>query len=115
MMIFRHVPNPEQVPTPSDIQASIQRWQNWIGEVAGQGKFVSTNQLGYEGKTIQQDGLITDGPYTEVKEIVGGYLVLKADSLEDAMKIAHACPILVEGGNVEVRNIMSLDVSLTDD
>jgi hypothetical protein len=106
MMIFRHTPNPAFQPTPEQIQANIKQWQDWIGSIAAQGKFKSTNRLGFEGKTLKPNNVITDGPYAEVKEIVGGYIIVKALSLDDALTLAEGCPILQVDGHVEVRNIM---------
>lgn len=111
MMLFRHVPNPEYVPSAEEIQAEINKWQDWIGSIASQGKFLSTNQLGYEGKSLNAKHLITDGPYAEVKEIVGGYIIVKAENLEEAMEIAKGCPVLVyPEATVEVRPIMQINI-----
>ncbi|MBE7172502.1 MAG: transcription initiation protein [Williamsia sp.] len=107
MMLFRHEPNPASKPSPEQLQASIKKWQDWIGGIAAQGKFVATNQLGFEGKTVKSNKVVTDGPYAEIKEIVGGYLQIKADSLDEAVELADGCPILQVGGHVEVRNIMT--------
>lgn len=109
MMIFRHTPNLEHQPTPEEIQESIKQWQDWIGGIAAQGKFVSTSRLGYEGKTLQPNKVVTDGPYAEIKEIIGGNIVVKASSLEEALQMAEGCPVLQYGGNVEIRNIMPLN------
>jgi hypothetical protein len=109
MMIFRHVPMANYEPSQEEIQASIQEWQNWIGGIAAQGQFVSTSQLGYEGKTLHPGGVVTDGPYAELKEIVGGNIVVKAEDLDAAMRIAEGCPMLQIGGNVEVRDMMELN------
>lgn len=106
MLIFRSAMNPEMQPSPEQMQASIKQWQDWIGGIAAQGKFVSTNALGFNGKTLKADGVITDGPYAEIKEIVGGYVIAKADSIDDAIKLAEGCPILAVGGHVEVRDVM---------
>ncbi len=107
MMIFRMTPKPEV--TPEQIQAGIKQWEDWIGGIAAQGKFVSTNQLGFEGKTLHAGQVITDGPYAEVKEIVGGYVIVKADSLSEGLELAEGCPILYMGGHVEVRDIIKLN------
>lgn len=109
MMIFRHVPNPEYQPSPQDIEAEIKKWQDWIGGIAAQGKFGSTNQLSYEGQTVKSDGVITDGPYAEIKEVVGGYVITKAESLEEAVAMTKGCPMFDIGGIVEVREIMQLE------
>ena len=108
MLLFRHTPNKDFQPTPEMLNESLKKWQDWIGGIAAQGKFVSTNQLSYEGKVLKKDQLITDGPYVEIKEILGGYIILKADSIEEALKLAEGCPILDVGGNVEVRPIMEI-------
>jgi hypothetical protein len=109
MMIFRHTPNANVQPTPEQIQANIQLWQDWIGGIAAQSKFVSTNQLGRSGKTLKPNNIVSDGPYAEVKEILGGYLIVKAGSLDEAMKLAEGCPILLVGGHVEVRDIIKMN------
>lgn len=109
MMIFRHAPDPNRVVSPEQMQANIRLWQDWIGSIAARGKFLSTGQLGPEAKTLQADNVITDGPYAEVKEIVGGYLIVKATSLEEAIQLADGCPILLMGGHVEVRDIIKMN------
>jgi len=110
MMLFRHVPDPSYAPSQEDIQNEIKKWQDWIGGIAAQGKFDSTNQLGSEGKVVKADGTITDGPYAEVKEIIGGYIIVKAESEDEAVEMAKGCPILQIGGHVEVRAFMELDI-----
>ncbi len=109
MMIFRNDYNPSFKPSPEQMQASIKQWQDWIGGIAAQGKFLSTNRLGFEGKTLKPNHVITDGPYAEVKEIVGGYIIVKATNMDEAMKLAEGCPILNIGGHVEVRNVMPMN------
>ena len=109
MMIFRNDYNPSFKPSPEQMQASIKQWQDWIGGIAAQGKFLNTNRLGFEGKTLKPNNVITDGPYAEVKEIVGGYILVKAANMDDAMKLAEGCPILNIGGHVEVRNVMPMN------
>jgi hypothetical protein len=79
-----------------------------FGGIAAQRKFVSTSQLGRSGKTLRPNNIIYDGPYAEVKEILGGYLVIKAGALDEAMKLADCCSILLVGGHVEVRDIVKM-------
>jgi hypothetical protein len=109
MMIFRNDYNPSFKPSPEQMQASIKQWQDWIGGIAAQGKFLSTNRLGFEGKTLKPNNVIADGPYAEVKEIVGGYILVKATNIDEAMKLAEGCPILNIGGHVEVRNVLKIN------
>jgi len=111
MMLFRNDPSSYQEPaSPEAAQAEIQKWNDWIGGIAAQDKFVKSDALGFVGKTLHADGLVTDGPYAEVKEIVGGYIIVKATDMEDALKLAPGCPVLAYGGKVEVRDIMVFDV-----
>jgi hypothetical protein len=105
MMIFRMAPDSDFQPTPEQIQENLKQWQDWMGGIAAQGKYVSGSQLGFTGKTLKADGVVTDGPYAEVKEIVGGLIVVKAGDLDEALELAQGCPILYVGGNVEVRDI----------
>ncbi|BDS12216.1 YciI family protein [Aureispira anguillae] len=108
MMIFRNDYNPNIKPSPEQLQANVKKWQDWIGGIAAQGKFVGTNRLGFEGKTLNPNNVITDGPYTEIKEIIGGYIIVKSNTIDEALELAKNCPVLDIGGNVEVRDIMSI-------
>ena len=79
----------------------------WMGGLKEKGVMVDGLPLTLEGNTVTK-GVVTDGPYTEGKEVVGGYLVVKAATLDEATEIANGCPIVEEGGSVEVREIMAL-------
>jgi len=106
MMIFRTENEDNAAPTPEEMQEIMKIWQDWIGGIAAQGKFVATNALGTQGKTVTSGGVITDGPYAEIKEIVGGYMIVKAENLEEAFKLSEGCPILaLPTGKVEVRDV----------
>jgi hypothetical protein len=109
MMIFRNEYNPSFIPSPEQMQASIKQWQDWMGGIAAQGKFVGTNRLSSAGSIIvKPNNVVTDGPYTELKEIIGGYIIVKANHINDAQKLAEGCPILEIGGNVEIRNVIPM-------
>lgn len=108
-MLFRSEENPTERPSPEALQAEMKLWENWIGGIAAQGKFNSSEALDFTGKTLMGDGTVTDGPYTELKEIIGGYILLKANDWEDAVELAKGCPVLTDpGGKVEIRPIMDL-------
>jgi hypothetical protein len=108
MMIFRNEKRKVQ-PSSEQMQNMLKDWQSWIGNIAKQGKYVGTNRLLPEGRTIKPNKIISDGPYMEAKELVGGYLIVKAKSLDEAMEMAQTCPNLTYGGNVEVRTVMSIE------
>lgn len=103
MMLFRGAEQAVDTRSAEEQQANMTRWQDWIGGIAAQGKFVGTGRLAFEGKTLQANGVVTDGPYAETKEILGGYLVVKANSIDEAVQLAEGCPALLSGGRVEVR------------
>lgn len=110
MMLFHSEPNPNVEPTPEEIQAEIKAWQDWMGGIGAQGKLKNAGEaLGFEGKTMHADGAITDGPYAELKEMVGGYIIVTAASIDEAIQLANGCPALQSGGKVEVRDIMVFD------
>ena len=110
MMLFHSEPNPDFNPTPDQIQDEIKAWQDWMDDIGAQGKLKNPGEaLGFEGKTMHTDGSITDGPYAEVKEIVGGFMIVSADSIKEAIQLSNGCPALSSGGKVEVRDIMIFD------
>lgn len=110
LLIFRNSQEPEKTNSPEQMQQLMQQWMNWFGSIAAQNKLIDKgNRLGTSGKTLKSGNVVTDGPYTEIKEIVGGYSMIRAESLEEAAAIAGGCPILTIGGSVEVRDIMFME------
>jgi hypothetical protein len=59
-----------------------------------------------EGKVLKPGGVITDGPFVEIRERLGSFIIVKADNLEDAATLAHGCPALDANGSVEIRPVM---------
>ncbi len=109
LMVYRANYGTMPVLSPEEMQASTQQWMNWIAGIAAQNKLVDRgNRLMPTGNVLRSDGLITDGPYTEIKESILGYSIIKADSLEAATELAKGCPGLAVGGNVEIREINAL-------
>ena len=96
--------------SPEEGQAHMQRWMQWMDGLGKEGKFVGAQPLNKNGKKVTGNKkLVTDGPFMEGKEMVGGYLICKADSLDEAVEISKGCPILeFESGIVEVREIQEL-------
>jgi len=85
------------------------RWMDWIGGIAAQNKLADRgNRLFPEGKVVKPGNIVTDGPYSDIKESIGGYSIVKANSLEEATEIAKDCPVFAVGGNVEVREIREM-------
>ena len=95
-------------PSPEQMQQAIKHWQDWIGRIAAQNKLgIGGNRLSSEGKVVRSNDVVTDGPYVEIKEALGGYIAVKAHDFNDAVEIAKGCPIVKGGGTVEVRKVVS--------
>lgn len=92
--------------TPEEMAAMSKRWMDWIGSIAAQNKLTDRgNRLHASGKVVKNDSTVTNGPYAEIKESIGGYSIIRANSYEEAIELAKGCPIFTQGGNVEVREI----------
>lgn len=107
MFLFRQ-PNYTDYSTtsPQELQALQKKWHDWAGGIAAQGKFASNGfRLALEGKVLKADG-VTDGPFVESKEMLGSFIIVKANSLEEATTLARGCPALDSGGSVEIRPII---------
>ena len=106
LFIFRRDDMAIPKDSPEEMQAMTKKWMDWIDGIAAQNKLVKTGKwLSADGKVVRANGVITDGPYTEIKETIGGYLFIKVESSEEAIEIAKGCPVLTIGGNVEIREI----------
>lgn len=111
VLIFRNSANPDAKPSPEQMQKVLTDWMNWMGSIAAQEKLADQgNRLSMsEAKTVKPNDVITDGPFTEIKEFINGYIIVKVDNIEEAVSIAKDCPILMIGGNVEVRAVVTPD------
>lgn len=99
----------EELKSPEKWQAHMQKWMQWMGDLTEQGRFAGAQPLKGEGKVVKGKGrVVTDGPFVEGKEMVGGYLICKAASFDEAVEISKGCPILEHDGLVEVREIGEL-------
>lgn len=95
--------------SPEEIQQYMQKWMDWISQGFAAGWMVDPGDaLTPEGKVVNARKVVTDGPFVESKEVVGGYSVIKADSLDKAAEIAKTNPALLTGGKVEVRVLAGL-------
>jgi len=82
-------------------------WRSWFSEWSGKGKIAGGSGLSLEGKVIKGGGQVREGIHRVGTEIVGGFLLLKAESLEEATGIAESCPIYEFDGYAEVREMQS--------
>jgi hypothetical protein len=93
--------------TPEEMQKDIEKHIQWVQTLVANGNFKGGNPLMPTGKQVRgREKLVTDGPYVEVKEGIGGYYFLLANSLEEAAEIAKGCPSLEAGGSLEIREVI---------
>ncbi len=95
--------------SPDEIQAIIAEYVAWRDSIAGQGRLIGGEKLTDEpGRNLTANNgeiRVTDGPYAEAKEMLGGYFAIKAENYDDAVEISRSCPHLKYGGRIEVRKI----------
>jgi hypothetical protein len=91
--------------TPEEMQQHNQKWLNWIREGMQKGWMLEPGDALTEEGRVVKSKVITDGPFVESKEIVGGFSIVQADTVDAAAQLAKGCPALLTGGNVEVRRL----------
>ena len=106
ILIFRHEDG-SKIASPEQMQIWMKQTMDWIGGIAAQNKFVAGNGLPFDtAKVVHHNNVVTNGPFGEIKETIGGYIIVKADSMEEAVEFAKGSPVLQGDGNtVEVRRI----------
>lgn len=111
MSQFLYVYRGGQRPTsPEEGERVMQKWVAWMEELGKKGYIKDRGQpLEPTGKVVRgKDKVVTDGPYAESKDIVGGYTLVEAKDLSQAAELSKGCPIFENGGLVEVRPIMEM-------
>jgi hypothetical protein len=97
--------------SPEEMQQHMQQWFAWIDDLKAKNIYQSGEALLPGGKTVKgSKALVTDGPFAESKELIGGYFLIKANTIEDAALIAQGCPDLRLEGNVEIREVMQFEM-----
>jgi hypothetical protein len=98
--------------SPEQMQQSMQKWMAWFKQLTEQGHIKDPGQpLEFAGKLVKgKQKTVTDGPFAEVKDVVGGYTLVEARDLEQAVELSKGCPILEVDGAVEVRPVMKLNL-----
>lgn len=108
-LIMRHQDG-SKVASPEQMQEWMKQTMDWIGSIAAQNKFVSGTGLPFDEARVvtnkKEKKVVTNGPFGEIKETIGGLMIVKAESVEEAVEFAKGCPVLQgEGNSVEVRKI----------
>lgn len=89
----------------AEIQRVMDKWRAWTRGLEQAGMLRAGNPLELDGRVVAPDGVVSDGPFAESKEVVGGYIVIRAATLDAATEAARACPGLPTGMTVEVRPV----------
>ena len=105
-LIMRHEDG-SKIASPEQMKIWMDQTMEWISGIAAQNKFVSGTGLLFEGAgVVWHDKSATPGAFGRPKETLGGLLIVKAESFEEAVEFAKGCPVLQgEGNSVEVRKI----------
>jgi hypothetical protein len=109
ILIFRHQDGKE-VASPEQIQIWMKQTMDWIGDIAARNKFVSGTGLPFDDarvvKKTKTGSVVTNGPFGDIKETIAGFIIVKADTVEEAVEFAKGSPVLQgEGNSVEIRKI----------
>jgi hypothetical protein len=93
--------------SPEEMQNIMAKTMAWFDELARQGKLKAAQPLHDEGKIVsgRKTRTVADGPFAESKETIAGYLLVRVDSIEEAVEIAKGWPLLDVGATVEVRPV----------
>ena len=105
-LIMRHEDG-GKIASPEQMQIWMKQTMDWLGSISAQNKFVAGTGLLFDGaQVVHHGGVVTNGPFGEIKETIGGLITVRAESFEEAAEFAKGCPVLQGDGNtVEVRKI----------
>lgn len=105
-LIFRLKDISDFKPTPEQIEERM----NWLASIAAQNKLVDKGNTllpsEASAKTVRANDIVTDGPFTEMKEFVTGFIIIRTQTIEEAIEIAKLNPIFKIGGSIEVREVI---------
>ncbi len=110
VLIFRTSNNPDFKPSTEQMQQMMTSWMNWMNSIEAKGQLSSKGtRLGISNaKVVMPGNVVTNGPFTEVKEFINGCIIVKTNSIDEAVEIARECPMVKGGGgSVEVRAAVS--------
>ena len=102
----------ERDRSPAEMQQTMQKWVTWLKGLGETGHIKDQGQpLEHTGKLVKgKQKTVTDGPFAEVKDIVGGYTLIEARDLDQAVELSKGCPIFEYEGAVEVRPVMKMSM-----
>ena len=106
LFVYRNSADSYKTMTPEVMQEMMQKWNDWITDGIRQGWMIDAGDgLKPEGRVVKSKKVVTDGPFTEAKELVGGFSIVQTETLDQAAELAKGCPIFLRGGSVEIRQL----------
>ncbi|RFZ83475.1 transcription initiation protein [Mucilaginibacter terrenus] len=110
VLIMRHEDG-SKIASPEQMEIWMKQTMDWIGGIAAQNKFVGGTGLPFDdARVVGSNGVVTNGAFGDIKETIGGFITVRADSVEEAVEFAKGCPVLQGPGNtMEVRRIAKND------
>ena len=109
MLLLHDNPASFKDVSPNDMQAIVEKYIAWGRKLRETGIIQSSDKLTDEpGRVMRREGnqvRVTDGPYSESKEVLGGYYIIEAANYDSAVEHARGCPHLDYGGTIEVREV----------
>ncbi|HWA86907.1 MAG TPA: YciI family protein [Opitutus sp.] len=107
LLLLRHYGT---MPSPDEMAKLMEKFLAWVNGLKARGEFVTSSGLEFTGKLVRTHGVVSDGPFVEAKEMVGGFLIVRVDHLDRAVEIAQGCPAIAnDGTSVEVRPLRRRD------
>ncbi len=109
VLLYRATPEARDAAMTGERQKqSMARWQAWMKDLADKGQLKNRGlPLERPGRVVRgKKKMVTDGPFAESKEVIGGFSIVEAKDIDEAARIAEGCPILDGEGSVEVRPVM---------
>ena len=103
----------DKTASRDQITKVIDQFYVWLDQLVDEGKMKHGQRLKYEGKMVGRRNVVTDGPFSESKEVIGGYWFVVANSLDEAAEIAAGNPCLDYGLSLEIRPI-DRDIATVD-
>ena len=96
--------------SPEEMEVHMGKWKAWMGGLAEAGKLAGGSPLNKAGKqVVSSNKTITDGPFAEGKEVIGGYIMVNAENMDEAIELSKGCPLFEsDTANVEIREVMEM-------
>lgn len=113
LLLLHEDPSQYAALSPAEMGEIIERYRAWSQKLAAQGRLAGGEKLADEGgkrlRAGKQGPVVSDGPFIETKDVIGGYFIVKAESYDDAVALVADCPHLRGGNVIQLRRIETLD------